>query len=398
MKKTDIALARILLLAGVIALNGLILLVFIGENEFVHIINNMNSNVYELSNEQMSLYNLYYYTAFNAIYKPLFSITIVLVIVSVASVLLRFGKAGELALYANIMLLFTGILLVLARFFEGSVKVHYYIDLLYMDVSSPQSIETVFLLDRIPLLYIAVIVLALIGLLLVRSSSIRKLKLYTVANQTLGSSIRFIIPALYGYIFMELLRGIFIGISAERMDSSNSLAYQYLNDYYIADRMFVSWSCAFILAIVVVINMLLNHFQIKNLINIMTGLAIPAAFTVVAAFIMAKRIPTVFGVLTTDIGVCDIADMTYDLFIISKATMLICLFCIIWSVVNRIIPGAWLMLILATNAVASVLALAITAFADNISRMYAGCIIADVLTAIVTAMLILYASGMKRSK
>lgn len=64
---------RLLSLAVLMALSLFILLVLVGNNEFGQIISKMNNNSLNISENQNSVYNLYYYTGFNVIYQ-LFSL------------------------------------------------------------------------------------------------------------------------------------------------------------------------------------------------------------------------------------------------------------------------------------------------------------------------------------
>lgn len=73
MKKDEITRVRLLSLAVLMALSLFILLVLVGNNEFGHIISKMNNNSLNISENQNSVYNLYYYTGFNVIYQ-LFSL------------------------------------------------------------------------------------------------------------------------------------------------------------------------------------------------------------------------------------------------------------------------------------------------------------------------------------
>ena len=65
MKKDEITRVRLLSLAVLMALSLFILLVLVGNNEFGHIISKMNNNSLNISENQNSVYNLYYYTGFN---------------------------------------------------------------------------------------------------------------------------------------------------------------------------------------------------------------------------------------------------------------------------------------------------------------------------------------------
>ena len=69
MKKDEITRVRLLSLAVLMALSLFILLVLVGNNEFGQIISKMNNNSLNISENQNSVYNLYYYTGFNVIYQ-----------------------------------------------------------------------------------------------------------------------------------------------------------------------------------------------------------------------------------------------------------------------------------------------------------------------------------------
>lgn len=69
MKKDEITRVRLLSLAVLMALSLFILLVLVGNNEFGQIISKMNNNSLNISENQNSVYNLYYYTGFNVVYQ-----------------------------------------------------------------------------------------------------------------------------------------------------------------------------------------------------------------------------------------------------------------------------------------------------------------------------------------
>ena len=62
MKKDEITRVRLLSLAVLMTLSLFILLVLVGNNEFGQIISKMNNNSLNISENQNSVYNLYYYT------------------------------------------------------------------------------------------------------------------------------------------------------------------------------------------------------------------------------------------------------------------------------------------------------------------------------------------------
>ena len=60
MKKDEITRVRLLSLAVLMALSLFILFVLVGNNEFGQIISKMNNNSLNISENQNSVYNLYY--------------------------------------------------------------------------------------------------------------------------------------------------------------------------------------------------------------------------------------------------------------------------------------------------------------------------------------------------
>lgn len=149
---------RLLSLAVLMALSLFILLVLVGNNEFGHIISKMNNNSLNISENQNSVYNLYYYTGFNDIYQILFSLTVLFTAVSLTGILLRIGNTGIIASVAAIFNMMTGILLLMARILESSSSMHACIDSFYIDGVVKGQIETAQLMDKIPALYILLVI------------------------------------------------------------------------------------------------------------------------------------------------------------------------------------------------------------------------------------------------
>ena len=162
MKKDEITRVRLLSLAVLMALSLFILLVPIGSNEFAQIISKMNNNALNIPESQNSVYNLYYYTGFNVVYQLFFSLTILFTAMSVSGILLRIGNTGVVAFVSAILNLLTGMLLLFARIWESSVSMHAMIDSVYLDGVVKEQIETTQLLDKVPVLYILLIVLGIL--------------------------------------------------------------------------------------------------------------------------------------------------------------------------------------------------------------------------------------------
>lgn len=136
----------------------------------------MNSNVYDGGTLDTSIYNYYFYAGFGSIYKIIFPITILLLVTAAVCVYKKVSMASRLSIAANISAFITGALLLFARITESSKGVHILINSFYMNKSDIGNIQTVQLMSRIPIAYILVMVLSVLGLLMVKSSTITKLK------------------------------------------------------------------------------------------------------------------------------------------------------------------------------------------------------------------------------
>lgn len=204
MKKDEITRVRLLSLAVLMALSLFILLVLVGNNEFGHIISKMNNNSLNISENQNSVYNLYYYTGFNVVYQLFFSLTALFTAVSLTGILLRIGNTGIIASVAAIFNMMTGILLLMARILESSSSMHAWIDSFYIDGVVKGQIETAQLMDKIPALYILLVILGILELMMVKSSGIRRIKMFSKNKQT--NAVVFLMPALVIYVWEGFIR------------------------------------------------------------------------------------------------------------------------------------------------------------------------------------------------
>lgn len=195
---------RLLSLAVLMALSLFILLVLVGNNEFGQIISKMNNNSLNIPESQNSVYNLYYYTGFNVVYQLFFSLTILFTAMSVAGILLRIGNTGVVAFVSAILNLLTGMLLLFARIWESSVSMHAMIDSVYLDGVVKEQIETTQLLDKVPVLYILLIVLGILELLMVKSSGIMRIKMFAKNKKT--NAVNYLVSALIIYAWAGFIR------------------------------------------------------------------------------------------------------------------------------------------------------------------------------------------------
>ena len=209
MKKSEITFIRLMSLALIMVINAAVLLFFVGEHTFQNILNRMNSNVYDGGTLDTSIYNYYFYAGFGSIYKIIFPITILLLVTAAVCVYKKVSMASRLSIAANISAFITGALLLFARITESSKGVHIFINSFYMNKSDIGNIQTVQLMSRIPIAYTLVMVLSVLGLLMVKSSTITKLKIYN-DKMAYNNAVIYIFPALSGFLILEVIRNLVI--------------------------------------------------------------------------------------------------------------------------------------------------------------------------------------------
>lgn len=98
----------------------------------------------------------------------------------------------------------TGILLLMARILESSSSMHAWIDSFYIDGVVKGQIETAQLMDKIPVLYILLVILGILELMMVKSSGIRHIKMFSKNKQT--NAVVFLMPALVIYVWEGFIR------------------------------------------------------------------------------------------------------------------------------------------------------------------------------------------------
>lgn len=236
MKKSEITFIRLMSLIGIMSLNLILMLVFSGEHVFQNILNRMNSNVYAGASLDTSIYNYYYYAGLGSIYKIIFPVTILLLAVAVVAVYKKVSMAGRVSLAANICSLVTGVYLLFARIGEGIEGVIRWVNSFYMDKSEIGQIEKVQLMSKVPVVYVLIIILSLLGLAMVKSSTINRIKVYN-DKSAVNNAVVYVFPALGGFLVLEIVRNLVISrlvtISA---DETLGTVAAYVNDYYIGSK------------------------------------------------------------------------------------------------------------------------------------------------------------------
>lgn len=378
MKKDEITRVRLLSLAVLMALSLFILLVPIGSNEFAQIISKMNNNALNIPESQNSVYNLYYYTGFNVVYQLFFSLTILFTAMSVAGILLKIGNTGIAAFVSAILNLLTGMLLLFARIWESSVSMHAMIDSVYLDGVVKDQIETTQLLDKVPVLYILLIVLGILELLMVKSSGIMRIKMFAKNKKT--NTVNYLVPALIIYVWAGFIRQDILSVIIRNGDSQRMTVNEYLTGYYIGNKIFFNWSWMIMLLIATIICIIIQSGVIKGLsgrAGMLAGIGIPALVTIIPSVIYAFNPPALFGYLTLDISLCDMTDNAFYMYLVTFCVSMTAAFILIYLVISGILDMRKLAFIFIINVVISVVLMIIVSGKSSLAIQYMPWIVAD---------------------
>lgn len=378
MKKDEITMVRLLSLAILMALSLFILLVPIGSNEFGQIISKMNNNALNIPESQNSVYNLYYYTGFNVVYQLFFSLTILFTAMSVAGILLRIGNTGIAAFVSAILNLFTGMLLLFARIWESSVSMHAMIDSVYLDGVVKEQIKTTQLLDKVPVLYILLIVLGILELLMVKSSGIMRIKMFAKNKKT--NAVNYLVPALIIYVWAGFIRQDILSVIIRNGDSQRMTVNEYLTGYYIGNKIFFNWSWMIMLLLATIICIIIQSGVIKGLsgrAGMLAGIGIPALVTIIPSVIYAFNPPALFGYLTLDISLCDMTDNAFYMYLVTFCVSMTAAFILIYLVISGILDMRKLTFIFIINVVISVVLMIIVSGKSSLAIQYMPWIVAD---------------------
>lgn len=378
MKKDEITRVRLLSLTVLMALSLFILLVPIGSNEFAQIISKMNNNALNIPESQNSVYNLYYYTGFNVVYQLFFSLTILFTAMSVAGILLRIGNTGIVAFVSAILNLLTGMLLLFARIWESSVSMHAMIDSVYLDGVVKEQIETTQLLDKVPVLYILLIVLGILELLMVKSSGIMRIKMFAKNKKT--NAVNYLVPALIIYVWAGFIRQDILSVIIRNGDSQRMTINEYLTAYYIGNKIFFNWSWMIMLLIATIICIIIQSGIIKGLsgrAGMLAGIGIPALVTIIPSVIYAFNPPALFGYLTLDISLCDMTDNAFYMYLVTFCVCMTAAYILIYLVISGLLDMRKLAGIFVINVVISVILMIIVSGKSSLAIQYMPWIVAD---------------------
>ena len=364
MKKDEITRVRLLSLAVLMALSLFILLVLVGNNEFGQIISKMNNNSLNISENQNSVYNLYYYTGFNVVYQLFFSLTVLFTAVSLTGILLRIGNTGIIASVAAIFNMMTGILLLMARILESSSSMHAWIDSFYI--------------DKIPALYILLVILGILELMMVKSSGIRHIKMFSKNKQT--NAVVFLMPALVIYVWEGFIRRNILSEIIKNGDSQRMTVNEYLTGFYIGNKIFFNWSWMIMLLIATILCIIIQSGIIKGLsgrAGMLAGIGIPALVTIMPSVIYAFNPPALFGYITLDISLCDMTDNAFYMYLVTFCVCMTAAYILIYLVISGLLDMRKLAGIFVINVVISVILMIIVSGKSSLAIQYMPWIVAD---------------------
>lgn len=169
-----------------------------------------------------------------------------------------------------------------------------------MNKSDIGNIQTVQLMSRIPIAYILVMVLSVLGLLMVKSSTITKLKIYN-DKMAYNNAVIYIFPALSGFLILEVIRNLVISrVVMLSSDEYIQTVAGYIQDYYIGSKFYFNWSWLIIFTIVTCVAIVLNNNNKLMIIEI----AVFSIIVIIPSVIYAFNPPSLFGYLTTDNTLC----------------------------------------------------------------------------------------------
>lgn len=390
MKKDEITMVRLLSLAVLMVLSLFILLVPIGSNEFGQIISKMNNNALNIPESQNSVYNLYYYTGFNVVYQLFFSLTILFTGVSVAGILLRIGNTGTVAVASAVLNILTGVLLLIARICESSAAMHAMIDSIYIDGVVKEQIETAQLLDKVPVLYILLIILGILELLMIKSSGVKRIKMF--AKNKKNDAFVLLIPALVVYVWAGFIRQDILSVIIRNGDSERMTVNEYLSSYYIGNKAFFNWSWMIMLLVVTILCIVIVSGIVKKLsrmAEMFICIGVPAFVTILPSVIYAFNPPALFGYLTLDISLCDMTDNAFYMYLVTFCVSMTAAYILIYLVISRFLDMRKLAGILIINVIISVVLMIIVSGKTSLAIQYMPWIVADCVSAVMAVLCVI---------
>lgn len=305
MKKDDIILIRIVSVAVLLAALALIIVFGARISLFDSICDEIYLGNITDSLGGFPLYSKVYYQGMGVIYKLLFSIILYSCIISVAGIFLRLRGVASLANIGSITSVVTGFFLIISKVFENNALIHRLFSFIYLGEagSFDKNVDEMhFIPGRVVYLGVILIILGIFCCIMIKTSSLKKLKNYRGAYR--GNWAMFIMPVVYGCVFLEIIRGVLFNISF----SSNSVSmqtYGIIIDYYLADRFLITTDRIIIVVLSGLITLVLLRAGIKKKLIRHILCFITAFACIIRGMIFLFNPPRLFGYISMDEMVCD---------------------------------------------------------------------------------------------
>ena len=255
---------------------------------------------------------------------------------------------------------------------------HAMIDSVYLDGVVKEQIKTTQLLDKVPVLYILLIVLGILELLMVKSSGIMRIKMFTKNKKT--NAVNYLVPALIIYVWAGFIRQDILSVIIRNGDSQRMTVNEYLTGYYIGNKIFFNWSWMIMLLLATIICIIIQSGVIKGLsgrAGMLAGIGIPALVTIIPSVIYAFNPPALFGYLTLDISLCDMTDNAFYMYLVTFCVSMTAAFILIYLVISGILDMRKLEFIFIINVVISVVLMIIVSGKSSLAIQYMPWIVAD---------------------
>ncbi|MDO5402514.1 MAG: hypothetical protein Q4F11_03665 [Eubacteriales bacterium] len=374
MKKNEIILARIFSTASASALALLILIAGVRIDYFSRIAAGIDNST--LSGSGANIYNYYYYSGLDAVYRLLFIAAATALVISVIAVLFKLKGCGIICRIAGFSTLATGVYLLLAGIFEKSQVIHSFIIGFYMEGVQKNTIEAGHFLPKVPVCAVLLVTVSIILLLLVRVTKFEKIKLYI--NSTEGDAMKIFIAVFYGSIFMDLIRGYIVQVFALNLDQSGVMAYTYLKEYFVAERWLLCIPLAVYGTVTMVLAVVLRNRLNKMLYKILC-MGVPVSCAAVIGIYYMLNPARIFGRLTLDEHVCDLTEAAMIFYVLQIIAAVVFMVFFIYSTYMKNRTVKMLFVIMAVNAVSCLLFMAAGKAIMGLAGIYAGCFFADLM-------------------
>ena len=210
-------------------------------------------------------------------------------------------------------------------------------------------------------------------------------------KSAVNNAVVYVFPALGGFLVLEIVRNLVISrlvtISA---DETLGTVAAYVNDYYIGSRLFFNWSWLIIFTIATCAAILLrpvNKINVKS--KIVLEVAVFSVVVSVVSVIYWLNPPALFGYLTTDNTICDMTEEAFAWYLIRYVVTLVFVFVLIALTVNDKLDIRITGIVMAAAFIAGLVFIIIAYNVKGmLSFMYAACVLADVIGAVVLVALL----------